>query len=70
MARKTSAYKKLEALVESGQNVQIIGFDGYATDDYEAACFDERRPFGHEHVIACMLQGLRPWESYSKGAVI
>ncbi len=66
MVRKTDAYKELERLVLSGQNVLLIGYDGYARGSRTwKECFEDcSRPFGHEMVLACMLDNQRPfpWE--------
>jgi hypothetical protein len=58
--------------VEFSENIihndcdQILGYDGY---DYISEgktlkdCFyDTKRPFGHELVLACLLNGERVWE--------
>lgn len=34
--------------------------------DYFKACMDDSRPFGHEHVVTCMLLGLKPWERFEE----
>lgn len=66
LVRKTEAYKDLEARVERGENILIIGYDGYPREGKTwKQCFEDiSRPFGHEMVIACMLENRRPfpWE--------
>jgi hypothetical protein len=68
IVKETSAYKKIDKLLEEGYNVQIIGFDGY---DYEsqnktlAECFqDQTRPFGHELVLCAMLGEGAVWPTH------
>jgi hypothetical protein len=56
-------------MVADGQNISIVGYDGYSTKDYDSACMDDSRPFGHELVVACMLQNLKPWENWKPGLV-
>ncbi|EFC48496.1 predicted protein [Naegleria gruberi] len=61
---ETEAYKKLEEMVNSGMNIQILGFDGYNYDGKTLKeCFeDTSKPFGHELVLCCLLKNQRVWE--------
>jgi len=67
LARKTSAWKELQALSEKG-NVLVIGFDGYEVGDKSLSdCMENgRRPFGHELVLVSMLRGERYWKTLDK----
>lgn len=64
IVQKTRAYKELVKLLEQGQNVQILGYDGYDRGDrtWEECLNDLSRPFGHEMVLGALLEGSRPWE--------
>lgn len=53
---KTEAWRRLEALVVSGQNVQILGYDGRAFASLRDELYDLTRPFGHELVLCAMLR--------------
>ncbi|KAF0973511.1 hypothetical protein FDP41_008215 [Naegleria fowleri] len=62
----TEGYKKLENLLKRGDNLLILGYDGY---DYHAEgmtlddCFnDVSRPFGHELVLCGLLTGQYVWQ--------
>jgi hypothetical protein len=62
----TPAYFDLVNFIHSGNNVQIIGFDGQDVDItpelMRKLYRDPVRPFGHELVLCCLLTGLAPWE--------
>lgn len=64
--RHTDAYKTLAAEVARGANLLLVGYDGYDRGDRTwRECFsDTTRPFGHEMVLGCMLEGVdpMPWE--------
>jgi hypothetical protein len=61
---QTDAYKRLEAMLAMGENVQLLGYDGYNRGNKTLLeCFnDTSRPFGHEQVLECLLLGEKPWE--------
>eukprot|EP01027_Heterolobosea_sp_BB2_P014653 GEZU01021019.1.p1 GENE.GEZU01021019.1~~GEZU01021019.1.p1 ORF type:complete len:358 (+),score=89.05 GEZU01021019.1:60-1133(+) len=64
----TAAFKKLMQMVDDGFNVQILGHDGYnrGTLTWNQCFLDERRPFGHEMVLACLLEGVAPWRQLNE----
>ncbi|KAL9656933.1 hypothetical protein ABK040_007024 [Willaertia magna] len=62
----TEGFKKLQNLLKRGDNLLILGYDGY---DYHAEgmtlndCFnDVSRPFGHELVLCGLLTGDYVWQ--------
>lgn len=55
LVRKTEAWKRLEGLVNSGQNIQLLGYDGRVFDDLNKELKDLSKPFGHELVLCAML---------------
>jgi hypothetical protein len=68
---KTDAYKALEELLNTGTNVQLLGYDGH---DYSAAdnldgsrllkiLEDTSRPWGHEFVLAGLLSNKKVWQN-------
>lgn len=65
LVQHTPEYRELEALVASGKNIQIIGYDGQdiaiTAESMRAAYANPNLPFGHELVLCCMLTGLAPW---------
>lgn len=72
LVRETDAWKELEARVARGEKLLLIGYDAYDREDRSwDECFaNEKRPFGHEMVLACMLENQRPfpWESAEQDA--
>ncbi len=65
LVEKTPASQKLYKMVhEQGQNIQTLGYDGYAFSGKTLReCFlDTSRPFGHELVLVCLLLNDRVWE--------
>lgn len=62
---KTEGWKKLVELVEKGQNIQLLGYDGYDFGKKSLKeCFkDLSKPFGHELVLCCLLMNERVWSS-------
>ncbi|RUP51332.1 hypothetical protein BC936DRAFT_148723 [Jimgerdemannia flammicorona] len=68
IVKKTKAYRELERLLNEGQNVQILGYDGYdrGNKTWEECLNDLSRPFGHEMVLAALLDGVTPWEDGSQ----
>lgn len=68
---KEKEFAFLKELHESGDNLQICGYDGYAMgatpEGIEAAYLNEKEPFGHERVLLTMLlleEGDYPWRKY------
>jgi len=70
-------YQDLVRRLESGENLQILGFDGYdpasglpyganpiTYEVLERAMYDPKRPFGHELVLCGILLGNCPWENF------
>ena len=61
----TPSYANLAKLVESGQNVLIVGPDGrnipINEESLRQAVNDPQYIFGHELVLCCLLMGIRPW---------
>ena len=55
-------YKELDEELAIGCNKQIIGYDGYSLHnvDPKVAIREEKRPWGHELVLTCLLNGNRP----------
>lgn len=78
LVRRTAAYRDLEARHANGENLILVGFDGFHFDSgayadraaLEAAALahlrDEAKVVGHEFVLACMLLGLRPWVEHAR----
>lgn len=66
LVRRTEAWRELQARVAAGENVLLVGYDGYERGERSwDECFnDVTRPFGHEMVLGCMLDNQRPfpWE--------
>lgn len=64
---KTQAYRHLKSMIDMGHNLLLIGYDGYDRGDRtHMQCFlDTSRPYGHEMVLAAMLDPERkeplPW---------
>ena len=72
MVQKTRYFKSLKERMENGENLLIIGFDGFSfdpkTDDVYQHLNDPTKPFGHEAVICCLLHGITPWDSTSSSS--
>lgn len=66
LARTSPVFQALLSRVENGENILILGYDGYDRGNKSwKECFeDTSRPFGHELVLACMLENQHPfpWE--------
>lgn len=66
LVEQTEAYAQLKALIATGTNVQIVGYDGRdVTSDgvtLREALDDHTRPFGHELVLMALLRDERVWE--------
>lgn len=67
LVQRTAVYQELVKMIDNGQNLQILGYDGqeYTNIDAETmytAYLDPTYPFGHELVLCCLLMNLRPWE--------
>jgi len=62
--RQTDAFKFLDELLDMGVDVLLVGPDGYAVEtSWQEAYMDTSKPFGHERVLACMLDTEDlPWE--------
>lgn len=58
---RTGAYQELEKLHQNGYNLLILDYDGYKTKDFTKAIHNEKKPFGHGHVLCCMLMNNRVW---------
>lgn len=75
-AIKTANFAELKKGVESGLNVNIIGYDGYdfrnakgktLEEKFETCYLDPSKPFGHEIVICALLllkPDQYPWRKY------
>jgi hypothetical protein len=68
-AKKSPEFKALKDAVDSGLNVRICGYDGYAvTKSVEEQYLDASKPFGHELVLYTMLTVEKeeeyPWRSH------
>ena len=65
LVTRTPEYANLVKLVESGQNVLIVGPDGRDIEINEEsltkAINDPAYIFGHELVLCCLLIGIKPW---------
>jgi hypothetical protein len=64
LVQQTDAYKKLEQRLQKGENLLLLGFDGYPQGQRTwKECFEDiSKPFGHEQTLACLLQGVAPWK--------
>ena len=68
---KTDAYIALEAKLDAGENIQLLGYDGHdysAADDQDGSRLleileDTSRPWGHEFVLAGLLSGNKVWQN-------
>ena len=58
LVQKTLAWQKLKTMVDSGEKVQILGYDGRDYEDLEAELEDLTKPFGHELVLCGMLTNM------------
>jgi len=69
LAQQTSAYWELVQMLQQGQNIQILGYDGRDVEPTVEAMTREMYstdlPFGHELVLTCMLAGIRPWSNWN-----
>ena len=65
LARREPQWERLRKLVAGGTNVCIVGYDAQSLDrDAMVRYLDGSRPFGHECVLATMLQDAQetwPW---------
>ena len=65
LIRHTIAFKKLQKMLESGQNLLILGPDGrdipITRKSLVRAVNDPNYIFGHELVICCLLMGFEVW---------
>jgi hypothetical protein len=65
MVTKTRYFKELKYRLEQGENLLIIGYDGFSfdpeRDDAKAHLEDTSKSVGHEFVICCLLAGITPW---------
>lgn len=66
LVQNTEAFQQLKQLLNAGNKLHIIGYDGYdigpiTKDSVNRAIRDPSRPFGHELVLCCLLKGLMPW---------
>ena len=68
MIRENKYFKELEERLATGENLLIIGFDGFEldplkADDVKFHINDPNKPVGHEFVICCLLHGIEPWKT-------
>jgi len=64
LVARTPAYRALKAEVDAGQDVLLIGYDGYPTPKPLVEYLrDPAVRFGHELVLAAMLRDEAPWEA-------
>lgn len=59
---QTEAYKRLEKMVDDGQDTHIIGYDGRKFDCLWKELKDLSKPFGHELVLCCLLRKEFVWD--------
>lgn len=70
LARARPEFAELQAMIEDGVSINIIGYDGYdVANKTMRACYeDTSRPFGHEVVLYSLLtggdNGVQPWDAY------
>lgn len=64
MVVKSEAFARLSHMMNKGYNILLLDYDGYPVDSttLEAAFNDISRPFGHGHVLYCILTNDRVWE--------
>ena len=59
---KTSAYKKLKEMYDSGEKIALLDFDGYNYVDLGYSLYDvvheDKRKMGHAFVLAMLLKGI------------
>lgn len=67
---KTQAYEALEkhaAQMKEGEVLVLRDFDGYDYRRYgltlEDTIYNKGRKWGHSFVLACLLSGIKPWET-------
>lgn len=68
LVQRTPEYQNLQQRVANGENLLVIGYDGYdlpiTNEAVNLAYHDPSRPFGHELVLFAILNGLqRPWRT-------
>jgi hypothetical protein len=71
LAKETKEFQYLKYLIKMGNNLQIIGYDGYKPNkDLIIHYEDDKQPFGHELVLYTMLKidnpEHYPWNIYYK----
>jgi len=77
LVEREPKYWDLVKRVNEGENLQILGYDGYdpvsglpfgahplTYEAMERAMYDPNRSFGHEFVLAGLLSGIKPWENF------
>jgi hypothetical protein len=71
MVQKTKYFQELKQRLNDGENLLIIGYDGFEFDTnvidakFRALMHlnDTSKSVGHEFVICCLLVNLTPWEA-------
>jgi hypothetical protein len=71
LVQKTSAFKELKERKKNGENLLLIGYDGFdfnPPEDKEELLriarkhlVDETKTVGHEFVLICLLLDIQPW---------
>lgn len=77
LVQLTPEFQELVNRLNSGENLHILGYDGYdpvsglpyganplTYEAIEKAMYDPEKPFGHELVLAGLLSGIKPWENF------
>lgn len=69
LAQRTPQYAELVSMLQRGENLQILGYDGRDIEPTLQAMtremYSTEAPFGHELVLTCMLAGIRPWSNWN-----
>lgn len=72
LVQKTAAFRDLKSRMENGENLLLIGYDGfdlkpdiYTEDELlnvaKKHLEDTTKSVGHEFVLVCLLMNLKPW---------
>lgn len=69
LAEKVTELEELRNMLKNGNNLQIVGYDGYHVDKDLMTCYlDTSKPYGHELVLYTLLTitdpELYPWNIY------
>ena len=67
LVKNLKEFTFLQNKINEGYNLRICGYDANDVTTYEEAYLDGSKPFGHERVLACMLELKEedyPWRKY------